>query len=117
VITAVLLGIARIVGETAPLIFTAFGSQVLNANPFAHPQAALPLIIWSDFKDPQAVLITLAFQAAFVLISIVLILFVLARLFSRPRGNKGKASRRNDDDLLARMWTPVPMTQGDGDSS
>ena len=35
VVTAVLLGIARIVGETAPLLFTAFGSQAINANPFS----------------------------------------------------------------------------------
>jgi phosphate transport system permease protein len=115
VVTAVLLGIARIVGETAPLLFTAFGSQVLNANPFDHPQGALPLVIWSDVRQAQSVLITLAFQAAFVLISIVLILFVLARVFSRPRSKNGKKSGRTDD-LLARMWTPVPMTRGDGDS-
>ncbi len=115
VVTAVLLGIARIVGETAPLLFTAFGSQVLNANPFDHPQGALPLVIWSDVRQAQSVLITLAFQAAFVLISIVLILFVLARIFSRPRSKKAKESGRNDD-LLARMWTPIPMTRGDGDS-
>ena len=36
VVTAVLLGVARIVGETAPLLFTAFGSQVINSNPFTH---------------------------------------------------------------------------------
>ena len=42
VVTAVLLGVARIVGETAPLLFTAFGSQVINSNPFAHPQAPCP---------------------------------------------------------------------------
>ncbi len=50
VVTAVLLGVARIVGETAPLLFTALGSQVKNSNPFAHAQGALPLAIWSDVK-------------------------------------------------------------------
>ena len=44
VVTAVLLGVARIVGETAPLLFTAFGSQVTDANPFIHDQAALPML-------------------------------------------------------------------------
>ncbi len=68
VVTAVLLGIARIVGETAPLLFTAFGSQVINWNAFAHAQGALPLVIWSDVRQAQPVLIDLAFQAAFVLI-------------------------------------------------
>ena len=115
VVTAVLLGIARIVGETAPLLFTAFGSQVLNLSPFTHDQGALPLVIWSDVRQAQPVLIDLAFQAAFVLMCLVLILFVLARLFSRPRGRKG-GWRRGDnrpaeDDLFARFIVPVPIQE------
>jgi phosphate transport system permease protein len=108
VVTAVLLGVARIVGETAPLLFTAFGSQVMNSNPFSHPQGALPLTIWSDFKAPQAVYTDLAFQAAFVLMSIVLILFVLARFFSRTKGKK-RHDGTDEDDFMARMFVPVPM--------
>jgi phosphate transport system permease protein len=107
VVTAVLLGVARIVGETAPLLFTAFGSQAVNANPFAHPQAALPLVIWSDHLVANPIDIELAFQAAFILMSVVLILFVAARFFSRTKGKKGK--RRSEDDVLARMFVPVPM--------
>jgi phosphate transport system permease protein len=108
VVTAVLLGVARIVGETAPLLFTAFGSQVMNSDPFNHPQGALPLTIWSDFKAPQAVYTDLAFQAAFVLMSIVLILFVLARFFSRTKGKK-RGDGTDEDDFMARMFVPVPM--------
>jgi phosphate transport system permease protein len=111
VVTAVLLGIARIVGETAPLLFTAFGSQVINLNEFSHAQAALPLVIWSNVRQAQPVLIELAFQAAFVLMAIVLILFVLARVFSRPKGkNKNKQS---EDDFMARIFVPVPMERED----
>ena len=106
VVTAVLLGIARIVGETAPLLFTAFGSQVINANPLRQPQSALPLVIWSNVRTAQPVLIDLAFQAAFVLMSIVLILFVLARVFSRTKGKK----TGRQDDTLARMFVPIPIT-------
>ena len=117
VVTAVLLGIARIVGETAPLLFTAFGSQVKNWNPFQHDQGALPLVIWSDVRTPYTVLIDLAFQAAFVLMVLVLILFVLARLFSRPRGkgrSRGrKASRPDQDDLMARIFVPVPIEESE----
>jgi len=109
VVTAVLLGIARIVGETAPLLFTAFGSQAFNGNPFHEAQAALPLEIWSNVRTAQAVLIDLAFQAAFILMAIVLILFVLARIFSRTKGKKGKKVGAQDD-TLARMFVPVPMT-------
>jgi phosphate transport system permease protein len=114
VVTAVLLGIARIVGETAPLLFTAFGSQRLNYNPFSGDQGALPLVIWSDVRQANQTLIDIAFQAAFVLISIVLILFVLARIFSRPRGKKGgrkNRARPDDDDFMARIFIPVPIEE------
>jgi phosphate transport system permease protein len=113
VVTAVLLGTARIVGETAPLIFTAFGSQVFNLNAFAHAQGALPLVIWSNVRAPQQVVIDLAFQAAFVLISVVLILFVAARIFSRTKGKKKKHGSP-EDDVMARFFVPVPM-QREGD--
>ncbi len=112
VVTAILLGVARIVGETAPLLFTAFGSQVINYNPFVHDQGALPLVIWSDVRQAQEVLISLAFQAAFVLMSIVLILFVAARFFSRTKGKKGQSNQGDpgvEDDFFARIMTPVPM--------
>ena len=45
-ITAVILGVARAIGETAPLIATTFGAAVMNANPFQGPQEALPLFIF-----------------------------------------------------------------------
>jgi phosphate transport system permease protein len=113
VVTAVLLGIARIVGETAPLLFTAFGSQVKNWDVFAHPQAALPLVIWSDFKQAQAVEIDLAFQAAFVLMLFVLILFVAARFFSGGK-RKGQKRNRSEDDFMARIFLPIPIEREDG---
>ncbi len=105
VVTAVLLGIARIVGETAPLIFTTFGSQVVNANPFSQPQAALPLVIYNSVRTAESVDIDLAFQAAFVLMCIVLILFVLARVFSRVKGKKSS----RPDDTLARAFVRIPI--------
>lgn len=117
VVTAVLLGIARIVGETAPLLFTAFGSQVMNTDPFVHPQAALPLVIWSNVRTAQSVLIDLAFQAAFILMAIVLVLFVLARVFSRTKGKKRKKASASDDPL-ARMFVPIPMAdESEGNQS
>ena len=115
VVTAVLLGIARIVGETAPLLFTAFGSQRLNFNPFSGDQGALPLVIWSDVRQANQILIDIAFQAAFVLISIVLILFVLARIFSRPKGKGGKRrrARPDEDDFMARIFVPIPIEESE----
>jgi len=114
VVTAVLLGIARIVGETAPLLFTAFGSQRLNFNPFSGDQGALPLVIWSDVRQANQTSIDIAFQAAFALISVVLILFVLARIFSRTKGKKGgngNRARPDDDDFMARIFIPVPIEE------
>jgi phosphate transport system permease protein len=109
VVTGILLGIARIVGETAPLIYTEFGSQLTNGNPFSHPQESLPYLIYTSARLPQAVYTQLAFQTAFVLMSIVLILFVLARILGRTRGKKSKSLVPAQDDTLARMFVPVPM--------
>ena len=92
-ITAVVLGIAIAAGETAPLIFTAFGSNNLNPDPFHGPQGALPLVLYENISQAQAVVVQLAFTAAFVLLVLVLILFVLARLLGRRRTSKGKLRR------------------------
>ena len=113
VVTAVLLGIARIVGETAPLLFTAFGSQIMNANPFSKAQEALPILVYSNVRQANPVLIDLAYQAAFVLLALVLILFVAARIAGRTRGKRGKKSRRGtpettDPTLLAVLGESSP---------
>ena len=92
-ITAVVLGVAIAAGETAPLIFTAFGNSDLNANPFHGPQGALPLVLWENIFQAQPVVVQLAFTAAFVLLMLVLILFVLARLLGRRSTKKGRLSR------------------------
>ena len=82
VITAIILGVARVVGETAPLIMTAFGNPVTNLNPFNGAQAALPLSAFRAFGGtPQDV--ERAWVFAFVLLAIVLILFVSARWMAR----------------------------------
>jgi phosphate transport system permease protein len=82
--TAVLLGIARIVGETAPLIVTIFGSTFLQANPL-HAQEALPLFIWQNYGLPRQADIERAFSAGLVLVSLVLLLFIVARLIASIR--------------------------------
>ena len=51
--TAVVLGIARAVGETAPLLFTAFGADLMNANPFSGPQESLPLFVYRNIRKPE----------------------------------------------------------------
>ena len=88
-ITAVILGIAIAAGETAPLIFTAFGNTNMNWNAFSGPQGALPLVLYADLQTAQTAVVQLAFTAAFVLLMVVLILFVVARLFGRRSTRKG----------------------------
>jgi len=89
-ITAVVLGVAIAAGETAPLIFTAFGNNVMNLNAFHGPQGALPLVLYENIFQAQQVVVQLAFTAAFVLLVLVLILFVAARLLGRRSTRKGR---------------------------
>jgi phosphate transport system permease protein len=81
IVTAVLLGIARVVGETAPLIVTIFGNTLMESNPF-HAQEALPLFIWQSYGQPHQADVERAFSAGLVLVGLVLVLFVLARLIA-----------------------------------
>lgn len=87
-VTGSLLGLARAVGETAPLLFTAIGSPLLNLSPL-QPTAAMPLVVYNDgtqpFPGPQAT----AWGTAFVLLVLVLVLSIAARLLSR-RLNGGR---------------------------
>jgi phosphate transport system permease protein len=94
--TAVVLGIARAVGETAPLIFTAFGYDLMNANPFKGPQESLPLFVYRNIRKPDVSAIERGFAGALVLMLIVIALFALARFIGRDRSKarNRKASRR-----------------------
>lgn len=80
-ITAVILGIARIAGETAPLLFTLGVSNKINWNPFFGGQAALPYYVWSGLGDGTELGIDRAWSGILVLLILVLTLFVVARVF------------------------------------
>lgn len=88
-ITAVVLGIARVVGETAPLIMTSFGSTKTNANPFEGLQASLPLSVYQLLSNPFAAQQERAYAGAFVLVLLVLLLFIITRVLgTRKIGQK-----------------------------
>lgn len=78
-VTAVILGVARVVGETAPVLLTAFGSSSLNSSPVSGPQEDLVLFIYRNIRASVDAPVERAWTAAFVLITLVLVLFALAR--------------------------------------
>ncbi len=91
-ITASILGVARAIGETAPVLLTAFGSAVTNYNPFSAPQADLPLFIWGLLREPNEAQIARAWSAAVVLLLLVLVLFITARVIGE-RGARKRTGR------------------------
>jgi phosphate transport system permease protein len=97
VITGVLLGVAVTVGETAPLLFTAFGSASTNLDPLHGVQAALPLVAYTQLQEPIKSQIALGYTTELVLLLLVLILFVLARIVGRNKKSKSR--------LLAQLWS------------
>jgi phosphate transport system permease protein len=84
VITGVLLAIARISGETAPLLFTALNNQFFSTNMEA-PMANLPVVIFQFAMSPYQNWIQLAWGAALLITLTVLILNILARVFFRDK--------------------------------
>jgi phosphate transport system permease protein len=86
ILTGIFLGIARIAGETAPLIFTILGSNFWNTKITQGAIAALPLQIYNFARTPYASVLQSAWGAALLLVTIVLALSLLARLvFGRGR--------------------------------
>lgn len=83
--TAIILGIARVTGETAPLLFTAFGSNDVPHS-VMEPVSALPLAIFVDSQYPDAQSHALAWAGALVLVALVLLLNGVARLLARRFG-------------------------------
>lgn len=84
--TAVVLGIARAVGETAPLLFTSVGASLFNANPFDGQQESLPIFVFRNIRNqPLPTQIDRGFTGALVLMLVVLTLFGITRLVGRGR--------------------------------
>lgn len=94
-VTAVILGVARAVGETAPLLLVSGGNPEMRLNPFASPQESLPYFIFRQVRLPQASQIDRAWTGALVLLLIVLVLFIAARILGgRGAGQVGWFRKR-----------------------
>jgi phosphate transport system permease protein len=92
--TALILGIARGVGETSPVLLTSGASTFLTWNPAGDPNAlqqpmnSLPLFVFSAVRSGEPLFIQRGFGAASVLMLLVLILFVITRWLARERVGK-----------------------------
>jgi phosphate transport system permease protein len=84
-VTAVILGVARIAGETAPIVLLTGGGDTKNWNIFSHPMGSLPFYIWRGFGAGTPESITRAWAGIMVLLGLVLTLFVVARLLSNRK--------------------------------
>lgn len=86
--TAVILGAARGIGETSPVLVTAGYTASMNTNPFSGPMVSMPLVTFNLVQNPQQTSIQRAFGAAVALLIVVLVLFVIARILGgRGPGN------------------------------
>jgi len=84
IVTGALLAVARVAGETAPLLFTAFGNRFWQLNPF-QPIAALPLQIFQYAISPYDDWHRQAWAASLLLIAIVLVISIVSRVATRER--------------------------------
>ena len=88
IVTGALVAVARIGGETAPLLFTSFGNRFWSLSP-VEPIAALPLQIYEYAKSPYDDWHAQAWAGALVLLALVLVISIIARFVTRSRFGGG----------------------------
>ncbi|MFF4837183.1 phosphate ABC transporter permease PstA [Streptomyces sp. NPDC001315] len=88
--TGIMLSIARIAGETAPVLLLVFGNPFINANPFEGAQASLPLYIYQQYSQSggSTAAYDRAWAASLTLIAFVMILNLVARGIARWKAPK-----------------------------
>jgi phosphate transport system permease protein len=109
--TAVILGTARGIGETSPVLLTAGATTFFNFNPFSGPMTSLPLTTFSFVKSPELNFIARGFGTAAVLMVLVVVLFLSARaiggrgpgqLSTRQQRRRAIQSRNDDYNFRAK---------------
>jgi phosphate transport system permease protein len=110
-VTAVILGTARGIGETSPVLLTSGITAALNTNPLSGPMISLPLQVFDFVRSPEPTMVARGFGAAAVLLALVLTLFLIARalggkapgeLSDRQRRRALEASKRDEARFIAR---------------
>jgi phosphate transport system permease protein len=127
--TAVILGTARGIGETSPVLLTAGYGNSTNTDPRQGPMVSLPLLAFSLRNIPSDAMIARAFGAASILLTIVVVLFVIARTLGgrgagqlSPRQQRRRERQSHGDALrlaaaahqrLAAAAPAIPLTDID----
>jgi len=83
--TGVLLAIARVTGETAPLLLTVGNNAFINTNPLHGQQASLPVFVFNQTGSAFDVAVQRAWAGALVLIAFVVVVYLTARLLTRTK--------------------------------
>ena len=89
IVTGAMLAVARVAGETAPLLLTTFLTQSYNYNPLAGPQASLPTFIWDQITSGTTASVDRAWAGALVLITIIMLFYIVAKLLAARFAPKG----------------------------
>lgn len=122
--TAVILGTARAIGETSPVLLTAGFTADLNVNPVSGPMVSLPLEAFQAVQSPEPAMIARGFGSAATLLILVLVLFFVARLIGgRGAGRlsagqtrrRAAASLRDKERYLARYRAAAQHQYGNHD--
>lgn len=90
IITGVMLAVARVAGETAPLLLTTFMTQSINWDVFSGPQAAIPTFVWDQIANGTEFSMDRAWAGAFVLIVLVAVIYIAAKLLAAKFAPKAK---------------------------
>jgi phosphate transport system permease protein len=96
IITALLLGLARVIGETAPLVLTLNPNNATNLNPFYQGMASLPRYIYSFVNTKYPTSQERAWGAALVLVMVVALLFAAARILGRKKKLKTTTAKKKE---------------------
>ncbi|MDT4893942.1 MAG: phosphate transport system permease protein [Pseudonocardiales bacterium] len=84
-VTSIILGVARIAGETAPLLIVSGATIFFNADPLHDKMNSLPLLIFAGIRSGEPAYEQRAYGAAAVLLTLVLVLFITARFIARDK--------------------------------
>jgi phosphate transport system permease protein len=120
-VTSVILGTARGIGETSPVLLTSGITAAMNTDPFTGPMISLPLQVFDFVRSPEPTMVARGFGTAAVLLVLVLTLFMIARalggrqpgdLSTRQQRAAKVASRRDEQRFTGRAnGTSTPASK------